>query len=160
MGIVKRKPGKERKGESPVRVVAGEAWASIPEGWEGSVRIALVVVNFTRRPRTLEDVVLHHVRVGAIRIAEPRAHLDSRGAVLPPRTAIRVFLDLRLGGDEVARLLSSFEAAPNRASSPKVDMECAGDLVVKRRMRSRATPFLLEHIGVVWTVRDGGPDTL
>lgn len=151
---------KEKPGESPIRVVAGEAWATIPEGWEGSVRIALVVVNFSRRPRTVDDVELHHVRVGRVRIAEPRVHLDSRGTVLPPRTAIRLFLDLRLGGDDVARLLSSFEAAPNRSSSPKVDMECAGDVLVKRRIRNRGTPFLLEHIGVVWTVRDGGPDTL
>lgn len=151
---------KMKPGESPIRVVAGEAWASIPEGWEGSVRVALVAVNFSRRHHTVDDVVLHHLRVGGIRIAEPRAHLDSRGEVLPPRTGKRLFLDLRLGGDDVARLLSSFEPAPNRSSSPKMDMECAGDLIVKRRLRTRSTPFLLEHVAVVWTVRDGGPDTV
>lgn len=147
-------------GPGPVRVVAGEAWASIPWGWEGSVRIALVVVNFGRRERVLDDVRLGHVRVGPIRIGEPRVHVDSRGLRLPAHGVARAFLDLRLGGDEVTRLLHGFEPAPNPSSSPKLDMECAGNLVVKGRLRAREAPFLLEHLSVVWTVRDGGPDGL
>lgn len=154
-----RGPKKPKIGDpGPVQVVAGEAWASIPRGWEGSVRVALVTANFGRRDRILDDVRLRHVRVGPIRIAQPRVHVDSRGLVLPARGVARAFLDLRLGGDEVARLLGSFEPAPNLSSSPKLDMECAGDLVVRGRLRSREAPFLLEHLAVVWTVRDGGPD--
>lgn len=141
-----------------IRVVAGEAWASVPRGWEGSVRVALIAANFGRKDRILDDVRLRHVRVGPIRVADPRVHVDSRGLVLPARGVARAFLDLRLGGDEVARLLSGFEPAPNPESSPKVDMECAGELVVRGRLRSREEPFLLEHLAVVWSVRDGGPD--
>ena len=41
-----------------------------------------------------------------------------------------------------------------RSSSPRVDMECAGDLVVRRRIRQHAEPFLLDHMAVAWTVAE------
>jgi hypothetical protein len=76
--------------------------------------------------------------------------------VIPARGVARAFLDLRMSADDVARLRRGFEPAANRSSSPKVDMECAGDLVFRLRIRTHDEPFLLEHLAVVWTVAEDG----
>lgn len=142
-----------------LQVVSGEAWASVRAGWDGSIRVALVVVNFGRRDLTLKDLHLRHVRIGPTHVADPRPLAEERDVRLGAHSATRVFLDLRLGADDVARLRRGFEPAPNRSSSPRVDMECAGDLVVRRRIRQHSEPFLLDHMAVSWTVaEDGLPD--
>ena len=129
---------------------------TVRPGWDGGVRVALVVVNFGRRHLTLEDVRLKHVRVGPTHLSDPRPLVDERGMILPERGVARAFLDLRLNGDDVARLRRGFEPAANRSSSPKVDMECSGILVIRRRIRSHQVPFHLDHLAVVWTVEDEG----
>ena len=140
-----------------VQIVAGEAWASIRSGWDGSIRVALVVANFSRRDLTLLDLHLRHVRIGPTHVADPRPLAEERGIVLRARSATRVFLDLRLSADDVARLRRGFEPAPNRSSSPRVDMECAGDMVLRRRIRQHVEPFLLEHIPATWRVAEDTP---
>ncbi len=135
-----------------VQVVAGEAWATVSEGWDGAVRVALVIANFGRRERGLADVRLRHVRVGPTHLSDNRTLLSERGQALPARDATRVFLDLRMGADDVARLRRGFEPAANVASSPKVDMELAGDLMLKRRVGTLDVPFLLKHLPVQWTI--------
>lgn len=135
-----------------VRVVAGEAWATVSEGRNGSVRVALVVANFGRRDRRLSDVRLRHVRVGPTHLGDNRALQDEKNQTIPARGVARTFLDLRMGPDDVARLRRGFEPAPNPASSPRVDMECAGDLILSRRLRPIEVPFLLQHLPVHWTI--------
>ena len=147
-------PARRRALGGMVQVVAGEAWASIRAGWEGSIRVALVVANFGRRDLTLQDLHLRHVRIGPTHVADPRPLAEERGIRLGAHSATRVFLDLRLSADDVARLRRGFEPAANRSSSPRVDMECAGDLVVRRRIRRHAEPFLLDHMAVAWTVAE------
>ena len=148
-------PARRRKAlRGVVRVVAGEAWATLGAGWDGSVRVALVVVNFGRRDLKLDQVRLRHVRIGPTHVGDPRPLAEEGRLTLPGRTATRVFLDLRLSADDIARLRRGFEPAANRSSSPKVDMECSGELVVRRRIRAHDEPFLLEHLAVVWTVAE------
>ena len=142
------------KKESLVQVVAGEAWATVSEGWDGAIRVALIIANFGRRDRRLSDIRLRHVRVGPTHLGDNRALLGERNQVIPARGVARAFLDLRMGADDVSRLRRGFEPAANRSSSPKVDMECAGDLVLTRRIGTRDVPFLLKHLAVAWTVAD------
>ncbi len=144
------------KKDALVQVVAGEAWATVSDGWDGAIRVALLIANFGRRERRLADVRLRHVRVGPTHLGDNRALLGERNQVIPARGVARAFLDLRMGADDVSRLRRGFEPAANRASSPKVDMECAGDLVLARRIGSRDVPFLLKHLAVAWTVADQG----